>query len=256
MEKLLESLKALLAHGNKDEVVQLIEKEGAPLFQSIFQRGFDNGYGKKAGELETANAKVTDLQAKVTAQDGEIAKLKANPDTAALHAQYGQEIAKVKADAEARERELRATLETERKTMRTRDLRALLTTGEKRLDADYADVLLEKPDVKSRVKINADGTFQILQKGKDIPIAAQTPEAALAIMADELKAEAPPRFVLVGTDTGGGLDTGGRSGFSAGAPTGGAALAESIRASVKAAGAAAPEAPKPRGAFAGLAGNA
>lgn len=252
MEKLLEALKALLAHGNREEVVQLVEKEGAPIFQGIFQRGFDTGYGKGHGELETATAKVTELQGKVTTVETENAKLKANPDTAALHAQYGQEITKLKGDAEREANTLRGTIADERQTVSMRDLRThLVDEGDKRLRPVYADVLLQKAEVRTRVKVNADGTRQVLQKGKDIPIAAQTFEAALAIMAGELKAEAPSDFVLAGTDAGGGIGgIGGRSTTTT-QPSGSAALAESIRASVK--NAPATDAPKPHGAFAALA---
>lgn len=252
MDELLKALKLLLAHTNREEVVTLVEKEGAPIFQGIFQKGFDNGYGKKAGELTTATARVTELEGQLATTQGEVTKLKANPDTAALHVQYGTEITKVKADAATREAELQAVIVSERQTGRMSDLLTALTTGDKPLQRDYAEVLTEKAETKRRIKVNADGSWHVLQQGKDIPIAAQTPQAALALLADELKAAAPAGLVLVGTDKGGGLDTGGRGGFSAVTPSGGAALAESIRASVKTAATVAPDAPKPHGVFAAL----
>ena len=250
MDELLKALKLLLGHANREEVVALVEKDGAPLFQSIFQKGFDNGYGKKGGELTTATTRIATLEGELTAARTEVDKLKANPDTASLHAQYTTEIAGIKKGAEEREAALRSTVVAERQTSRMGDLLAELISGNEPLQRDYAIVLTEKAETKRRIKINGDGSWQVLQQGKDIPIAAQTPEAALKLLAAELKAAAPAGLVMVGTDRGGGL-TGGRADITQ-TSTGGAALAASIRESVKASVAVAPEAPKAHGAFAAL----
>ncbi len=249
MEKLIEALKALLGHANRDEVVTAMEKEAPAVYQAVFQKGHDIGYGKKHGELEKATARVTTLEGELTTANAELTKLKNSPDTKALHDQYGAQIGDLQTKAKAREAELLTTLRTERHNQRLAALRGhLVTPGAdgKHLAADYADVLLQKADNAGRIKINDDGTWQVLQKGKDIPIAAQTPEAALQLMAGELIGEAPASFVLVGTDTGGGI--GGSKGTPA--PAGAAALAASIRDSVSKA--AKPEGPKHHGAFAGL----
>src|SRR5690606_21712987 len=101
-----------------------------------------------------------------------------------------------------------------------RDLRGAL---EKRgVDRDYAQVLSEKADLRARLKPSDDGGgVQVLQAGKDIPIAPSGALTALDVLADELFATVPEKWVLAKTDTG----SGDRSG---GAPKG-AALYDGIR---------------------------
>jgi len=246
MDKLLEALALLLGHTNRDEVVGLVETKAAPLFQSIFQKGHDVGYGKKHGELDTAKGRVAELETANAKLVEANTALKANPDTASLHRQYGEQIASLTATHKTERENLMSGIRGEREIRRFSDLLVALTSGEKPLVKDYAEVLTQKGEIRKRIKINDDGSWQVLQKGQDIPVAAQTPEAALALLAEELKAEAPPAFILVGADSGGGAGKG-----APGRPaTGGAAQAAAIRDSVKAT--VAKETPKPRGPFAAL----
>jgi hypothetical protein len=232
MNELLEAVKKLLAHPNKDEVVSTIQKEAPAVYQAIFQPGFDNGYGKKAGELDAVATKLKTVEGELTSTKTELTALKNAPDQQAIHKQYGDQIATLTADAKKRESELQATLNTEREARVITSLESYLTTPDKagkRVDRDYAKVTLEKSEVRKRIKVAADGSVQILQKGKEIPFSGTADEAMKALEA-ELRGEAPPKFILVGSDTGGGTSS---TGAATGEGSDDKAFADSIRDSVK-----------------------
>ncbi len=238
---------ALTAAGDdKEKQAAAIQTHGGSVYQLIFQNGHDVGYGKKHGELTTAQTKATELEGRVATLSTELTTLKSAPDQKALHDQYGAQIKDLTTKAEQTASGLKAQLTKERKAAKVAVLRDALLTGAKRVEKDYADVLIQRADVVDRVKMNEDGTWQVLQKGKEIPIAAQTPDAALTLLADELKAETPPKFLLVGTDTGAGTTTGTVT------TTVGGNQFDKIREAVKAE-ANAPNAIKPHGSFAALA---
>lgn len=245
MDKLKEALALLLGHSNQDEVVSLVETQGSGLFQKIFQKGHDVGYGKKHAALDRATEELTGIKAKLATAEEQITTLKANPETKAIHEQYAGQIKSLTDAAKARETELLTGIRKERHSSHLSTLRTALKA---KLQPDYADVLLEKGENSDRIKVNDDGTWTVLQKGKDIPLAAQTPEAALSILADELVAGAPAGFVLAATDAGGGMGQNGQG--KSQTPTGAAATAASIREGVKKS--VTPNAPAPRGPFAVL----
>lgn len=223
---------AELAKADRTEVLAALEKDAPGLHQAVFQKGYDNAHGKFKGDLATADGKVTGLTAEVTKLTGEVETLKKHPGTAELHTQYGNEIAALKNGHATEVAGLKGKIAEGDQKAITSTLRSLLTTGTKDspkvLDADYAAVQLEKPEIKARIKL-VDGGFQILQAGKDIPIAAQTTDAALAILAEELKTSAPSKFVMANTDVGGGNQQ--RLTPVTGAPN--KVLADAIRESVK-----------------------
>lgn len=247
MDELIKALKAL-SDADRAKFGTTLQNEAPALYQSVFQAGHDVGYGKKGAELVAAQGKVTELEGRITALDTEVTKLKSNPDTAALHKQYAEERDKlVKEHAEAMSK-VTGQIVSEKTSRYVTQLQQLLTAGEKRLQGDYATVLTEKADVRGRIKVNADGSWQVLQKGKDIPFAAATPEAAIAMLADELKSEAPAAFVLAGTDSGGGVTNG-----SSPLPPAGGSVFDKIRAEVKTASEKKTMGDiKPHGAFASL----
>lgn len=195
---------AALAAADRTEVIAALKADAPGLQQALFQEGHDVGYGKKHGELTAAESKVTELTSQVSTLTKDVDKLKKNPAVAELHTQYGQEIETLKAANAATVAELKGKITSSKADATTASLRAMLTSGAKRLDPDYAGVLTEKADTRARIKVADDGSIQILQAGKDIPIGAHTVEAALTVFAEELKAAAPAKFVLADTDKGGG----------------------------------------------------
>lgn len=247
MDKLIAALQA--AGEDKAKQVAALKAEGGGLFQAVFQEGHDTGYGKKHGELTTAQTRVTALEGELTTVKDEVTKLKSNPDVAALHTQYAGEIKTIKDAALAKETALANTLRAERTNAARATLKAALKSGDKVLVDAFADVLAEKGDVIGRIKVGDDGAVTVLQAGKEIPFAAATAEAALAMLADELKGTAPAEFVKVGTDVGGGQRR------VPGAPPATKNTFDKIREDVKAS-ASPKDGIKPHGAFAGLAPDA
>lgn len=205
MDKLLEALKAAGTDVAKQAAAL---KEHAPsLHQSVTQDGYNTGYASKGTELAAAQTEITTLKATTATLQGEVTKLKANPDTAAIHTQYTAQIADLTAQHQKEKDALTGNLAGERKAKALGKLKEHLTTpskkdGNRHLNPDYAQVLIEKADVASRFT-EVNGAYVIKQNGKDIPITGSFDEA-VEVLAAELRAAAPSTLVLVGTDKGGG----------------------------------------------------
>jgi uncharacterized phage infection (PIP) family protein YhgE len=228
MDKLIEAIKALTPE-DKAKFGDTLRTADASLYQGIFQSGFDTGFGKKEADLRTATERVTALTTELATATGEITKLKSNPDTTALHTQYGGQIKELTDKHTAELAKLNGQIAEGRVNDFLGALKGALSSGDTRLQGDYVEVITQRADIRSRLKVNPDGSRQVLQKGKDIPFAVSSSDEALKLLAEEIKKEAPATFILAGTDKGAGTP-------GAGAPGGtpGATLFDKVRESVKA----------------------
>jgi len=204
---------AFLATADRAEVQAAIEKDLPGLYQQVFQKAHDVGYGKKAGELTKAEAKIAELGNQITGLETKVAELGTkSPDIAKLHEQYGQQIRELTAAKDAEVSTARGELNNMQYSAGLNRIRnKLVGLG---LDPDYAEAQLERPTIRSRIKNDGGGKLSILQAGKDIPIAGESIEQVEAAFAKELFDASPAKFRVSGADSGAGAgaDTRGEPG--------------------------------------------
>jgi hypothetical protein len=212
---------AFLMGADRSEVIASLEKDAPGLYQQMFQRGHDVGYGKKNAEVTAAENKAKALVDEKAALEKKVEELsKEKPDVAKIHADYAREISTIKELSAKQLTDLNSTLAAERESVRFATIESRLVANG--MDPDFAKVQLAKPDVRARIK--ADGS--ILQAGKEIPIVATGGTNVEDLFAKELVDAAPAKFRTSSSDKGSGDTTDG------GAP-GGANLFDKIRAEVK-----------------------
>lgn len=194
---------AVLMGADRAAVLQALEKDAGPIHQAVFQKGHDVGYGKKAGELSTAQGKVTELETKITKLETDLTEArKDKPDLAAVHKQY-QDAARETTEKHQQEvTRLTGLLQGSAIESAVRDLRSKLVV--KGVHPDMAQVLTEKAELRQRFKVDDDRSVTILQAGKDIPIVASGTMAALDVLVDEVFKTVDAKFITANTDAGSG----------------------------------------------------
>lgn len=214
---LAEAIAALIA-APQAEVIAALKKDATPLVNVINQEGFNNGYGKKQGEFDTLKVAADKSAADLVTMTAERDKLARGlpADVAAVRTEHQQEVTRLteqhKAELKARDEAIVAERTSNVVTsLRTRLQAPKDSKGQPRraVREVYATVATQDKAVRDRIKPLPDGTFQVLQAGKQIPVAAATTEEALDVLAEELAAGAPSDMVVANTDAGGGVLPGG-----------------------------------------------
>lgn len=202
--ELSELVKEIGTHG-VDDVVKALQSNAHGIWQEIWNLGHANKTAAVKTDLETKETELTTAKAATSKLEGQLEQLRSSqPDTAKVREQYDTEIKelndkhdKVVADLKTS----RATSEVDREiaTFQSR----LVAAG---ADPDYAEVLAQKSSNRERFRHEENGV-QILQAGKDIPIAAGDGKTALDVMVDEVISTIPARFVNSKADKGTGQRT-------------------------------------------------
>lgn len=196
MDKLIEALKALAeGKGDKAEVAKLFKEHAGAVHQLVFQSGHDVGYGKKAGELTTAQEQVTTLTSENTQLKTDLQKARdQNPDLAKVHTEYQGQIAELKKKHEADLAAVNGKLAAKDLSLGKGELvKALVDQG---VDPDYAStVLANREDVVSRIKPEPSG-IQFMQAGGTIPFAAAGEKSPAALFAEELVKTVQPKWIV------------------------------------------------------------
>lgn len=201
---------------DKDKVLAIVSNDVHEVFQEINDRGHSAATKAKQTDIDRLSGEVTDLKTRAEAAEG---KLKAFDDKA-------PDVAKVRETYEKAEKDLRAeydsriaTLTTQQRTeleakdtalmgvrlaSAQKDLIEKLTNSKLGVDKDFAEtVLVNKPEVKNRIRVEADGSVKILKKGSTdmyiVPAEGKTP---IDHLAEELAEVVEPKWKKSGTSRG------------------------------------------------------
>jgi hypothetical protein len=224
MDELIAPLKLLFGHSDRAAVVKLMKEHAGGLHQAVFQEGFDTGYGKSKGELDTAKASVTDLTGKLTAKEQELKDAqKAHPDVGKIHEQYQGQIAQLTTDFTGQLATAKGQVKSKEQTRAKAELKSLLVSLG--VHPAMASVQVELPDHASRLVVDDAGELQVLQPGMTIPFAPAGEKTPLRLLAETIRAKVEPQFIVSGAD--GGSGGGGTDGGAA--PTGLAAVVTNIK---------------------------
>lgn len=211
----LQELLAELSKLDRTEVVNGLQSQAQPIYQAIFDKGHSvarTTYDAKKGELET---QITSLTSQLQQKDAELktANEKA-PEIATLRQQHEAQIRDLQSKHEAKIKEKDDALSAERRDRWITDLRVKLV--EAGVDAEYAEVLSLKPDVQKRIRLGTGGVLEVLQSEGEVPFAPAKGKTGIDLLADELAAAAPPKFVVSKADRGSETKPGSKGGPAGG----------------------------------------
>jgi hypothetical protein len=199
-----------------DTIVAAIQTHGQPVYQIAHDRGHSAGMGKKGGEVATAIAERDAAQRERDAAKTALEELKGKaPDAEKLKADYATELASKETAFKAKEAALKEKLKATQLAWAKADLKSELISTQ-HVDADYAAVLAERPDVIERVTHTEDGKVEIMQRGKTIPYAPGDGQTAVGLLAAELREGVNPKFITTDADAGSGAGNGGGPGKGTG----------------------------------------
>ncbi len=202
-----EELAALVAKLIGEPVADVVKalQTGA---QGVYQEVFNAGHKTATSQSATDKSKLEDdlkaEQAARKASDLTLEKMKGEqPDVAKVHEDYKAQMDDLK-DKHKQELQTERTARRDSEQSRSLgDLRTALISSHS-LDPDYADVLAQKPEVVERIRYDEATGLQIMQKGKEIPLQPGDGHSALDLLATELAADAPAKFVNSKGDRGSG----------------------------------------------------
>lgn len=208
MDELLASIAKLLGEGKSPaDIGKAIQAGAQPVYQYAFDRGHSDATQRSKekltevetqlattkGELTTATATLTDLQSKA-------------PDVKKITDQFQAQITDLKAKHKVEVDGMKSTV-TESTLSRARaDLKSALIA--KGVDPDYADVLVNKGEIKARMKTTEVGGIEVMTEGRDIPLTAGEGQTPLGLFADELSGKVPAKFLSSNADRGSGVNGG------------------------------------------------
>lgn len=207
----LEQLLAELMKLDAAQVATALQEKAQPVFQHIFNKGHGAGLAKATDDKTRLEGQVASLTSQLSEKDNTIRTLTDKaPDVAAVRqtfeAQINQLTEKHKSELKAKDEEIQG----ERMSRARSDIRTKLVAGG--VDPDYADVLMEKPEIKKRMRFAKDGVLEVLQDKQDIPLTATKDKAVTDLFVEELVAAAPAKFLTVNSDRGSGTESGGGGG--------------------------------------------
>lgn len=188
---------------DKGSVVTALQAQAQPIFQSIFDKGHAAATARFNGEKSELEGKITGLNETIRTKDTQIQQLSEKaPEVATLTQQHQTEINRLKEEQKNALRVANETLIGERRSRARGDLRVkLVGLG---VDSDYAEMLVNKPDMEKRIRPNAQGQMEFIRADNDAPYAPAQGKDVLDLMAEELKAVVPPKFITVSGDRGSG----------------------------------------------------
>lgn len=212
--------------GDKDEgekvtiaTVAKTLKEGAhDVFQHLFNLGHSEATKraeKAAGEAKTA---LEEKDRALAEKETELAAAKmANPGSTERVRELEGQVQALQGEKKQLEKDHRAKLRDVTQEAQVSALRARMAG---KLDPDWADVQVQKKEIKARIRVNDDGTVDVLQPDGKIPYAATEGKDGFDLLVDEIvkgakSSERTSKFVLAETDSGSG------TGAGQGGPTGG-----------------------------------
>lgn len=192
-------------------VVQSLQSSAQPIFQSVFDKGHAAATAKFTSEKAGLDGRVTALEASLKEKDDQIKVLgEKAPEIATLQQQHTDAVNKLKRQHQDELKVANDTLIGERRSVTKSALRVkLINAG---VDAEYADVLVSKPEFEQRLKPNQNGVIEILRADSDAPYAPAKDKDALDLVVEELLPKVPAKFKSTQTDRGSGVTGAGGAG--------------------------------------------
>jgi hypothetical protein len=227
MDELLEAVRKLMAHDDREAVVGLLKKHAKP----VFQLAFDEGHGVAKSQLDPKITKLEEEKQAIAAERDEAKKAlqkkgKDSTDVEKLEADYQKAIAEKDEEIAS----LKDQHATDRKEWRRgQALERLRATLAPQCEEGYEELLVERSTTRDRFSFDDDGNIRVLQPGKEIPYAGDT-EAQISALAEDLMKDVKPAFKRSTVKNGSGSDsaTGGP-----GSGGGKAAVFEQVREKAK-----------------------
>lgn len=218
----LEQAIAFLMGQDRNAVVTALMTKAQPLYQTIFDKGHATATAQRTPELQAAETAKTEAerQRDTEKQRADAAEQKlqaAQPERAKIDADWQKQLDDTKSGHKTEIAKLRTEVSNERLARAKADLKARLTAasdkyGMQVVDADKAEVLVEKPDTLKRFRFASDGSLEILQAGKEIPLQVGEGQAAIDLLAQEIKGTVEPKFLVSNADSGTGIQPAGGQG--------------------------------------------
>lgn len=191
-------LAELIKHPIQDVVAKLPRGSGT-LFQTVFDQGHGAAHATHTARVTALEQERTALQGKLSEATNKLSELekggdKSAPDAAALRTQYEEQIRTLTEQHTAAINALKAERVNERQTAAFTNLRNMLIA--RGVDADKAAVMAAQEDVRARLRFSEDAaTFDVLQKGKDIPLAVTGEQSAADLLVNELVDGLDPKWI-------------------------------------------------------------
>lgn len=192
----------------KDQVVTALKSGAHPVFQEVFNAGHSTATEQAKTDKQALETQLADVKADLDKATTRVQELEEKaPDVAKVREQYQTEITdlKTKHEQELEDRDQR--LRNERMGRAVSDLRTKLV--ERGVDGEYAQVKVERADVRARLRHNDDGQLEVLQAGKEIPFQPADGKNALDLLADEIREGTDPKWITSNADRGSGTGGGG-----------------------------------------------
>lgn len=233
LEQLLTELAQKFGEATTDDakaaIVAAVKAKAKPLWQEAFNEGHGVATAQLQPKLTTAEqAKAAAEQSKKEAET-ELSKLREQqPTTAQLHEDYGKKLQ----DKDAEIAQLKEQHTTEKRDGRKNTALTLLRAElAAHVHEDYAEVLVQKPNVRERFQFDDGENLRIMQATGNVPYAGDE-EAQIKAIAEELVKDVNPLFKR--TDVQGGSGRGSAAGDGGGGVLKGKKLFEKIREEAKA----------------------
>lgn len=226
---------------DKEAVLKLFSEDIHEVFQEVNDRGHSAATKAKQADLDRVSGELTTAKSQLDEATRKLAGIQEAPDVATMRAKYEADEKKLREETEQRlankdkewegkVKEKEEALTTTRLSVAKQELVRRLTADPLGVDPEYAEtVLVARPDVTGRLKVEADGSVKVLKKGStDMFIAAAEGRTPLDHLAEELGEGVDAKWKVAGTGRGSGT-----TGSSGGSGTNKAAEFEAARARVK-----------------------
>lgn len=214
---------------DKDEVLGVLKADVHEVFQDINDGGRRAANEANKTKMDSLEAKVTTAEAAKVAAEKKVTELNGQaPDAARLKETYDRSIADLqsthKTELEAKD----GVILTERISNAKKELvTALVKAG---IDEEYAStIMVEKAEVRDRLKPGQDGKIQIMKSGSDLPLVPPGGDKTIYnLLAEELAPTVTDRWKTSKVKRGSG-----NTGSEGGADDQGATTFDEIRTEVK-----------------------
>lgn len=210
LKDLVTKLTELVAQDGKAELeaVDALHQVSQSDYQAIYDRGHGQATKDLNTKVTTAEAAHRAAQEKLTETETALADARKGKggDVEQLREQHKIDIQREKDAAKAKETALTEQLKNERTSRSTSDLKAMLAG--KVID-DYAAVVIERPDIRGRIRHREDGSVFVVQAGTEVELQVPAGKTPLSLLAEELIGSTPATLRLSGADGGSGATTGG-----------------------------------------------
>ncbi len=208
-----------------DALVARALREANPgAWQTVHDVGLANGREKGTADKTKLEADlVTARKEAKDAKDALKAAEDGNADLAARRAQFekAEKEANERAEkAEAQLKEVREGVALDASVRTLVDALSGTTDGRKTNPAvlrDYAELLVLRPDIRARLKVQEDGTVVVLKAGTtDVPLLGNGTRTAFDLLADEITPTVREDFIAADSAGGAGGGKGGSGGGASG----------------------------------------